>query len=61
MIHSVHPPPLSAVWVEPLIKFFKMGGEGLTGSQYLEVGCWERGGDFFKRGVWGWLQCLHKN
>ena len=55
MIHSVHPPALSAVWVEPLIKFFKMGGEGLTGSQYLEVGCWERGGDFFKRGVWGWL------
>ena len=32
----------------PLIKFSKK--EGLTGSQFLEVGCWERGGDFFQGG-----------
>ena len=28
-------------------KIFKRGG---TGSQFLERGCWERGGDFFQKG-----------
>ena len=27
--------------------------EGLTGSQFLEGGCWERGGVFFLRGRGG--------
>ena len=38
--HIVHPPP------PPL---WKRGG-GLTGPQFLEGGCWERGGDFFQGG-----------
>ena len=25
-------------------------GGGLTGPQFLEGGCWERGGDFFQGG-----------
>ena len=29
-------------------QIFKKGGGGLTGSQFLEGGCWERGGDFFQ-------------
>ena len=33
---------------EPPTKFSKRGG--LTGSQLLERGCWERGGEFFQRG-----------
>ena len=44
----------------PLTKFSKKegGGEGgLTGSQFLEGGCWERGGDFFRDGG---AQYLHK-
>ena len=49
LTHSVHPPPLSAGGgVEPPTKFSKR--EGLTGPQLLEVGCWERGGDFFQGG-----------
>ena len=41
--------------VEPPTKFSKMGGgggflTGLPGSQFLERGCWERGGDFFQEG-----------
>ena len=35
--------------IEPPNKFSKKGG-GLTGSQFLEEGCWERGGDFFQGG-----------
>ena len=35
-------------YVEPTSKFSKRGG--LTGSQFLEWGCWERGGDFFQGG-----------
>ena len=31
--------PLSDGGIEP--KFFKKGGEGLTGYQFLERGCWE--------------------
>ena len=34
--------------VETPTKFSKRGG--FTGSQFLEVGCWERGGDFFQVG-----------
>ena len=42
--HSVHP---SFCWgVELPIKFSKRGA--LTGSQFLEGNCWERGGDFFQ-------------
>ena len=49
LTHSVHPLPLSAGGgVEPPTKFSKR--EGLTGPQLLEVGCWERGGDFFQGG-----------
>ena len=29
----------------------KKGGRGLTGSQFLEGGCWDRGGDFSEGGV----------
>ena len=32
--------------VEPLTKFSKR--EGLTGSQFLEGGCWESGSEFFR-------------
>ena len=64
--HSVHlpfvlggattpPPHLSVGGVEPPTKFSKRG-EGLTESQFLEEGCWERGGDIFQGG----LQFLHK-
>ena len=60
--HSVHPPPplLSAGGVEPPTKFSKRGD--VTGPQLLEVGCWERGGDFFHRedGGGGGLQFSHK-
>ena len=39
----MHPPICSrGAGVEPLSKFSKRGG--LTGSQTLEGGCWERGG-----------------
>ena len=34
---------------------FQKGGGGLTGSQFLEVSCWEKGGNFFRG-----LQFLHK-
>ena len=34
------PPPL----------LYGRGGGGLTGPQFLEGGCWERGGDFFQGG-----------
>ena len=54
---TVHP-PLSFLLrgkVAPPTKFSKMGG--LTGSQFLERDCWERGGDFFQG---NWLQFLHK-
>ena len=58
-------PSLSAEWggwgggeggggIEPPTKFSKRGG--LTGSQFLEGGCRERGGDSFQ----GRLQFLHK-
>ena len=33
------------------IQIFKK--EGLTGSQFLEGGYWERGGDFFEQGGGG--------
>ena len=36
--------------------FWEGGGGGLTGSQFLEGGCWERGSDIFQGG----LQFLHK-
>ena len=42
--------------VKPPTKFSKR--EGLTGSQVLERGCWERGGDFFSGGE---VQFLQKN
>ena len=38
-LHSVHHP-------------FCCGGR--TGSQFLEGGCWKRGGDFFEQGE-GWI------
>ena len=34
-------------------------GSGLTGPQLLELGCWERGGDFFQGR--GGLRFSHKN
>ena len=40
--------------VQPPTKFSKR--RGLTGTQLLEGGCWERGGDFFQGG----LQFSHK-
>ena len=47
--HSVHPPLSAGRWVEPLTKLAKKraegaeGAGGLTGSQFLEGGCWKRG------------------
>ena len=51
MIHSVHPPPPPPFLqeegeVEPLTTFSKR--EGLTGSHFLQRGCWERGIDLFQ-------------
>ena len=48
-------PPFLQGWgggvgVEPPTKFSKKRGGDLTGSQLLEEGCWERGGDFFQGG-----------
>ena len=43
-------PALSAGGVEHPTQFSKMGGGDLTGPQFLEEGCWERGGDFFQGG-----------
>ena len=40
-------PPFLQQGVEPPTKFSKRWG-GLTGPQILDVGCWERGGDFFQ-------------
>ena len=34
--------------VEPPTKFSKWGD--FTGSQFLEVGCWQKGGDLFQGG-----------
>ena len=52
LIHSVHPPHSAGgrggVRVEPPTKFSKSGG--LAGSQFLEGGCLETGGDFFPGG-----------
>ena len=57
MILICTPTPLSAGGgFEPPTKFPK--GRGLTGPQFLEGGCWERGGDFFQGG--GELQLSHK-
>ena len=36
-------------WFEPPTQFSKRWG--MTGPQFLERGCWERGGDFFEEGV----------
>ena len=47
-LHSVH--PLSPGGLDLLPKFQK---GGLTGSQFLERGCWKRGGDIFKPGEGG--------
>ena len=44
--HSVHPPPFLLLGVEPPTKFSKRGV--LTGSQFLERDCWERGVTFFR-------------
>ena len=35
-------------WVEPPTKFSKRGS--LTGPQFVEEGCWERGGNLFQGG-----------
>ena len=56
---SLHPPPkkdpsialgtpsVTVVGTPPPL-LSKRGGRGLTGPQLLQVGCWERGGDFFQ-------------
>ena len=44
-LHSVH--PLSVEGSKVSYQFFKKGG--LTGSQFLEGGCWKRGGGFFEQ------------
>ena len=41
---------LKRLEVETPTKFSKNGVGGLTGTQLLEGGCWERGGDFFPGG-----------
>ena len=45
-LHSV-PPPGFCWWFESPTKFSKKGD--LTGSQFLEGGCWKRGGEFFQQ------------
>ena len=57
-LHSVHPSPHASYsggrgWgeVEPSIKFSKRWD--LTGSQFLEGQCWERGDVFFQEGEAG--------
>ena len=53
--HSMHPPLFFLLGrVEPPTKFSKRGG--LTGPQFLEGGCWERGEWLFS----GRLQFSHK-
>ena len=47
-MHSVH--PLSLGGLSLLLNFQK--GD-LTGTQFLEGGCWKRGGDFFEQGEGG--------
>ena len=53
LAHSVHPPLLllsgGGGGVESPTKFSKRGWR-LTGTQFLEGGCWERGVDFLQRG-----------
>ena len=44
-------PPAKKGGVEPPTRFSERGG--LTGPQFLEGGCWERGGDFFQGGGGG--------
>ena len=44
--------------VEPQTKFSKKGEGGLIGSEFLEGGYWERGGDLFHGRE---LQFLHEN
>ena len=48
IIDNIGCTPLSAGGgrYEPPTRFSERGG--LTGSKFLEVGCWERGGDFFR-------------
>ena len=55
MAGIVGTPPLFARGVEPPTEFSKRG-EGFTGPQLSEGGCWERGGDFFQGGC-----NFHKN
>ena len=47
MVYSRHP-PVSAGGVEPPTKFLKR--VCLTGSEFLEGGSWERGGDLIQGG-----------
>ena len=52
--------------VEPPTKFSKKGGEGrgrggMTGSQFLEGDCWERGDDFFYGEVAVFTRKINKN
>ena len=52
-LHSVPPPtpsPLSDGGLS-LLQIFKKGG--LTGSRFLEGGCWKGGGNFFELGEEG--------
>ena len=39
---------LTSILLLTSYQIFKKGG--LTGPQFLQGGCWERGGDFFQRG-----------
>ena len=59
--HSGHPPPALFAGEEGLSlqPNFQKGGGGLTGPQFLEEGCWERGSGFFMGG--GGVQFSHKN
>ena len=57
--HKCASPPFLLVGgevVEPPTKFSKRGGGGMTGSQFLERGCWRRGVTFFR----GRLQFLNR-
>ena len=50
--HNLHPPFILSTervgeGVEPPTKFSKKRGRDLRESQFLEGGCWKRGGDFF--------------
>ena len=57
-MYIVCTPPPRFCWRGSSYQIFKEGG--LTGPQFLEVGCWERVDELFRGGGGGGLQFLDK-